>query len=118
MHIQYTFKTRENFIALIDEFSTEELNKIPEGYNNNIIWNFAHIIVTHQLLCYKLSTLEISLENTMIEAFRKGTKPERFYEEAEVKEFKNLAISTLENFKKILKREFLKNLQNIPQVTE
>jgi hypothetical protein len=26
-------------------YTLEQLNKIPEGYNNNLIWNIAHIIV-------------------------------------------------------------------------
>jgi hypothetical protein len=33
----------------------EQLNKIPEGYNNNLIWNIAHVVVVQQMLVYKLS---------------------------------------------------------------
>jgi len=39
---------------MITPFSLEQLNKIPEGFNNNLIWNIAHCVVTQQLLCYKV----------------------------------------------------------------
>jgi hypothetical protein len=32
-----------------------QLNIVPDGFNNSIAWNIAHILVTQQLLHYKLS---------------------------------------------------------------
>jgi hypothetical protein len=41
----------------------EQLNKIPEGYNNNLIWNIAHVVVVQQMLVYKyLNSMMISDE--------------------------------------------------------
>ena len=39
-------KNRKLLEAFLDNFTLEQLNKIPEGFNNNIIWNIAHTIVT------------------------------------------------------------------------
>ena len=43
---------RVKFAELVDRLSIEELNEIPEGFNNNIAWNFGHVIISQQMLCY------------------------------------------------------------------
>ncbi|KXX71723.1 DinB family protein [Flammeovirga sp. SJP92] len=91
-----TRKLRKRFIEFINQFSTEELNSIPVGYNNNIIWNFGHAIVTHQLLTYGLSGLTPPMDKKWIQMFRKGSKPERSLSEDEVNELKYLALYLLE----------------------
>ena len=50
IEITHLLATRNNLIQLIDSLTTEQLNKIQEGFSNNIIWNFVHNIVTKQLL--------------------------------------------------------------------
>ncbi|KJD31252.1 hypothetical protein PK35_15570 [Tamlana nanhaiensis] len=89
--------TRGIFKKIIEENTLEDLNKIPEGFNNNVIWNIAHIIVTEQLLVYKLSGLEVSVSNEMINKYRKDTKPDGAISQHEVNEIKNLLISTIQN---------------------
>ena len=64
--------TRKNTIALLDSCNKEELVKIPTNYNNNILWNAAHNLVTLQLLCYKISENPLNIDNKFIDAFRKG----------------------------------------------
>ncbi|MCB0460976.1 MAG: DinB family protein, partial [Flavobacteriaceae bacterium] len=46
---------RKGILSLIEGLSIMQLNKIPQGFKNNIAWNVAHLLVTQQLLCYKLS---------------------------------------------------------------
>ena len=67
--------TRQNIIKALDGLSLEALNKIPEGFNNNIIWNAAHVVVTQQLLCYALSGNKLRVPEHVIAAYRKGSKP-------------------------------------------
>ncbi len=69
-------QTRSNFLALVEELTLEQVNKIPAGFNNNIIWNFGHTIVTQQLLCYHISDYAIKIEQDFVDRYRKGTKPE------------------------------------------
>ena len=68
--------TRNNYLKALDGISLAHLNEIPQDYNNNLIWNAAHAVVTQQLLCYGKSNLELKLPKTIIELYRKGSKPE------------------------------------------
>ena len=92
-------KNRKLLKAFIENHTLEELNKVPEGFNNNIIWNIAHTIVTQQLLVYKLSGLQMLLSEDMVEAYRKGTKTERDLSQAEVDLVKGLLFSPIEKTK-------------------
>lgn len=101
---QVLHNTRQIFTKIIEANTLEDLNKIPAGFNNNIIWNIGHIVVTEQLLAYKLSGLEPSISVDLINKYRKDTKPEGDVSQAEVDEIKDLLVSTLketeENYKK------------------
>ena len=88
--------TRKMFLKLIDGLSIETLNKVPEGFNNNIIWNFGHVIITQQILCYKLANLPMHVEETYIIKYSKGTKPETFIDAKELDYLKELALSSVD----------------------
>ncbi len=68
-------KNRALLLKVIDGLSIDQLNKIPEGFKNNIAWNVAHVVVTQQLLCYKLSSLPLDVSREMVEEFMKGAAP-------------------------------------------
>lgn len=99
MNIRHILKTRENFINLLNSLSLKQINTIPEGFNNNIAWNFGHSLVTQQLLCYKLSGLPLLIDEELVEKFRKGTKPEAPLTEKELEHLKIIALSSLESLK-------------------
>lgn len=88
--------TRKNFLQLLDGLSIDALNKIPDGFNNNIIWNFAHIIVSQQILCYKLAGLPLKIDEIYISKYSKGTKPEAFVDENEIAFFKEKSVQFLD----------------------
>ena len=92
-------KNRKLLDSFIENHTLEELNKVPEGFNNNIIWNIVHTIVTQQLLVYNLSGLPMLLSEEMIAAYRKGTKTERDVSQDEVNLVKGLLFSTIEKTK-------------------
>jgi hypothetical protein len=94
-----SLKNRKLFEGFIESHSLEELNKVPKGFDNNIIWNIAHTIVTQQLLVYKLSGLPMLLSDEMVETYRKGTKTERDASQAEVNGIKDVLFSLIEKTK-------------------
>ena len=91
--------TRVIFKEIIENNTFENLNKVPKGFNNNIIWNIAHVVVSEQLLVYKLSGLESSLSEDMVNKYRKGSKPEGDLNQEEVREIKDLLVSTMQKTK-------------------
>jgi len=94
-----SIKNRELLKSFIENHTLEELNKVPQGFNNNIIWNIAHTVVTQQLLVYKLSGLPMIVSDEMVEDFKKGTKTERGLSQSEVDTIKGLLFSTIEKTK-------------------
>lgn len=66
--------TRKNIVSLLESCTDDQLVKIAPNYNNSIAWNAAHALVTMQLLCYKLSGNEVSLDNEFVDLYRKGSK--------------------------------------------
>ncbi|SHH31829.1 DinB family protein [Flavobacterium johnsoniae] len=90
---------REILLKILDNHSLEQLNKIPEGFNNNIIWNVAHCVAAQQTLVYKLSGLPTMVSEDFILKYRKGTKPEGNVSEEEVNEIRAFLLSTFEKTK-------------------
>ncbi len=72
-----TLKNRALLQQYIREHSLEDLNKIPKGFKNNIIWNIAHSIVTQQRLVYHFSGVPMLVSQAMVAQFKNGTQPER-----------------------------------------
>ncbi len=83
------------FSKIIDTHSLEDLNNIPKGFNNNIIWNIAHIIVSEQLLVYKLSGLKPLVSDDIINTYRKDTKPSTAVTQDEINQIKELLFTTI-----------------------
>ncbi|GAA4233447.1 DinB family protein [Postechiella marina] len=91
--------TRAALKKIIESYTLEDLNKIPEGFNNNIIWNIGHIVVTEQLLIYKLSGLQPMVSDDIINKYRKDSKPNGNASQTEVNEIKDLLFATIEKTK-------------------
>lgn len=104
-------KFRGFFKQYLENVSLENLNKTPKGFNNNIIWNIGHILVTQQLLAYKLSGLPMLVNDTLIEKYKKGSKPEANVTQAEVINMKALLFSTIEKTKEDYTKGLFKNYQ-------
>lgn len=113
-----TLKNRAVLKSFIENYSLEDLNKIPEGFNNNIIWNIAHTIAVQQSLIYKLSGLPPIISEEMITTFKKGTKPERDLNQAEVDEIKGLLFSTVEKTREDFENEVFQNFHEYTVTTK
>lgn len=84
-------QTRKNCYLLMRELSLDQLNTIPENFNNNILWNFGHILITQQLLCYKLCGLELKVPSELVTQFGKGSSPSTHYSQEHLDQLKHLS---------------------------
>ncbi|KAA3640308.1 MAG: DinB family protein [Bacteroidetes bacterium] len=94
--------TRKNIALVIKGLSQEQFNKIPDGFNNNIAWNFGHIIVTQQLLVYALSGAKTIIPTDIINLYRKGTSPTTPVTQEQIDELKSYLDSAIDQTEKDL----------------
>lgn len=95
-----TRTSRKIFAKFLDDYTLEQLNKVPNGFNNNLIWNIAHIVVVQQMLVYNLSGLPMMVSKEMVDAYKRGSKPERDLSQQEVDEIRALLTSTIDQTEK------------------
>lgn len=91
---------RNNTLKSVESLSTSQLNLIPNGHNNNIIWHLGHMVVTQQLLCYSRSGAKSYLAEETLDKYRKGTSPKEWTRPVALEEIRPLLLSTAEVFEK------------------
>ncbi|HQQ94934.1 MAG TPA: DinB family protein [Bacteroidia bacterium] len=83
---------RKLYDSYFDKFSNSQLNRIPEGFNNNLVWHIGHIIVAQQSLVYKSSNISMHIPESLYERYRSGTKPDGNCSDEEMKDLRSLLI--------------------------
>ncbi|MFP5042087.1 DinB family protein [Parasediminibacterium sp. JCM 36343] len=96
--IEIIKSTRQALLQFVSDLTVEQLNEIPAGFNNNIIWNLAHLMSSQQGLCYVRSGLPLFVEEKYFESYKPGTKPENVVNSEEIAAIKFLFLSTIEQF--------------------
>jgi hypothetical protein len=86
----------QNFL---DNYSLDQLNTIPPGMSNNLIWNIGHVIVSQQKLVYALSGLPMHISDSLFEKYQNGSRPDGKTTQAEVDEIKKLLSEMVEKTK-------------------
>jgi len=109
--------SRKIVSQFLENHTLEQLNKIPDGFKNNLIWNIAHIVVTQQLLVYKFSGLPMMVSEELVQKYMKGTKPEHITTQSEVDEIKTLLSKTIDQTKVDFENKIFKNYQEYPTST-
>lgn len=102
---------RKQLIALCDELTIEQLNDIPAGFNNNILWHLGHVIASQQGLCYTRAGATPLIDVAITDKYKNGTKPEQFIDHDEYLFLKNVSEETLEQLDKDLVSGVLDNYQ-------
>lgn len=101
--MEATFKIWETsrviYAKFLENYTLEQLNTIPKGFSNNLIWNLGHIIVSQQGLVYRLSGLPINVSDEMMNAYKNGSKPTGTTTKEEFDELKLLLFSLIEQTK-------------------
>lgn len=82
--LEITLQTRKIFYHFLDTLSLEELNKVPDRFNNNIFWNIKHCVVVQQMLVYGLSNLPLHIAAEEVAGYKKGSKPQGNVSQSEV----------------------------------
>lgn len=97
-------KVNNAFIRIMNSLSVEQLNKIPDGFKNNIIWNFAHVLAIQQSLFYGLSGLQPNMDVAFIATYKRGTKPEKLIDEDEINSIKQIFANAIDTFERDYKK--------------
>ncbi|GED70534.1 hypothetical protein BRE01_42360 [Brevibacillus reuszeri] len=66
---------RSETLHAIEGMTEEEVNLVPVGFNNGILWNLGHIYLDQYLWISHLTKEEISIPPGFHEWFAYGTKP-------------------------------------------
>ena len=93
--------TRTNIKKQLSGLTLDQLNHIPKGFNNNLLWNAGHVVVTQQLLCYRMAGLPVAVSEELIARYRKGSKPTAYIGETE----KNLILELLDKTVNLLAQD-------------
>lgn len=93
-------ESRLAFLRLVEGLSTAQLNQVPPGFNNNLIWNLGHILVATVGLCYKRNQVQPDKPIPLGPKYAKGTKPEGFTDAAEIDSIKTQLLTTIEELEK------------------
>jgi hypothetical protein len=109
--------SRKMLSSYFENYTLEQLNTIPEGFSNNLIWNLGHVVVTQQLLVYKLSGLPMAVSDAMVEKYRKGTKPEHDVTQEEADQLKALLFRTVDQLEADYNNGVFVNYQEYPTST-
>lgn len=101
--------TRTWLLNMIKHLSADQLNTIPAGFNNNIIWNVAHLIAAQQGVCYVRAGLKPAVEEKYFINYKPETKPGKPVDENEIETIKKLLFSSLDQFETDLSKNIFTN---------
>jgi hypothetical protein len=94
--IEIIRKTRSFLLESLKDLSTEQFNHIPQGFNNNIIWNLGHMIAAQQGICYIRAGLAPHVSEDFINAYKSGSKPGDPVDADGIENIKNLLFSMID----------------------
>lgn len=106
--------TRGNILKAVQNLSDEQLIKIPQGFNNNILWNVGHIVSSGQKLTYGLSNIPMKVSEDYPTIFGKGTDPKKWSSTPDIGEIKGHLISTPALLEEDYKQGIFKEYKEYP----
>jgi hypothetical protein len=109
-------KVRTFLLNQINGLSDEQLNKIPDGFSNNIIWNLTHLICAQQGICYLRAGKTAAVPEKYIVPFFTNTKPDRLIDKEEIAEIKLLFIDTIDKLQEDFDKKIFGNYTPSPNI--
>jgi len=107
--LQSLKKIRLVSLQLMQDLSIEQLNHIPQGFNNNILWNAAHLIAAQQGVCYMRAGLPTMISTDFYNAYKPGTKPTAPLGQEEINYIKELLLTSIDQFEADLDKKVFSN---------
>jgi hypothetical protein len=89
---------RKNILNVIEGLTLEQINKVPDKFNNNIGWNIAHLVITQQSMAYRLGGQSLNEDIEWYAEFAPGTKPQRELSQNELEAIKRTLITSIDKF--------------------
>ncbi|WP_116126509.1 DinB family protein [Lewinella sp. IMCC34183] len=74
--LQDHLQLRKRILALTESVTPAQLDRVPAGFNNNLIWNAGHVIATQEQLTYALGGHPTPSGAAFVARYRRGTRPE------------------------------------------
>ena len=108
-NIELIRKTRSKILEVISGLNVQQLNKVPEGFNNNIIWNLGHLIAAQEGIFYLRGKLELNIDQDFFNSFKNGSRPEREIDAEEIEIIRSLLFTSLDQFESDLQKNVFSN---------
>lgn len=89
-------KTRQYVLELISQLTLDQLNEVPAGFSNNIMWNLGHMLASQQGVCYLRGGLPLIINEKYFLTYKPDSKPGDSVSQAYLDEVKTLFISTID----------------------
>ena len=85
MELPLAFKTfritRHHMLCELEGLSHEEMLVVPEGREDNVLWNVGHLLCSISRLCYVFSGHPLPIPERYLELFGKGTSARNWTED-------------------------------------
>ncbi len=94
--------SRIRLLQVMETVDNTILFKIPETFNNNIVWQIGHCITSQQRHMYMRSGLPMHISQEFMEAFKIGTAPHTWKKTPDIDEIKHLLLYTVNQLSKDL----------------
>ncbi len=94
--------SRTRLLQLVETVDNKILFKIPETFNNNIVWQIGHCITSQQRHMYMRSGLPMHISQEFMEMFKIGSSPYTWKSSPDIDEIKHLLLYTVNQLSKDL----------------
>lgn len=103
--------SRTRLLQLIETVDNNILFKIPDSFNNNIVWQIGHCITSQQRHMYMRSGLPMHISQEFMGMFKIGTSPHTWESTPDVDEIKHTLLYTVDQLSKDLESDIFVNYQ-------
>lgn len=93
----------------VEGLTKHQLNFVPPGFNNNIIWNLGHLTAAMQNVCYSKSGLPMTVPEEYITPFLSGSIPNAELELDEINNVKQYFLESADELASDLEKKIFSN---------